>query len=106
MSEYIIERADSIRFERTIDGNKVYFCIKEPKNCETYTEQTFVTDGLGTKLMIDKEISWISVFDVNTKIIISGVIKESKNGGTINITHSGDFDFIEMCNGRLVEIVK
>lgn len=104
MSEYIIERADFIRFERTIDGNKVYFCITEPKNLEAYSTQTFVTGGLGTKLMIDKEISWMSVFNVDTKIIISGVVKESKNGGTINITHSGDFDFIEMCNGRLVEI--
>ena len=82
----------------------MYFCITEPKNFETYSTQTFVTDGLDTKLMIDKKISWMSVLNVDTKIIISGVVKESKNSGTINITHSGDFDFIEMCNGRLVKI--
>lgn len=104
MSEYIIERVDSIRFEKTIDGKKAYFCIKEPKNFEVCSAQTFVTDRLGTKLMINKEINWMSVFNVDTKIIISGIVKESNNGGTINITHSGDFDFIEMCNGRLVKI--
>lgn len=104
MSEYIIERVDSIRFEKTIDGNKAYFRITEPKNFELCNAQTFTTNSLGIKLMPTKTINWKSVFDIDTRIIFSGVIREVKSDGVINIMHSGDFDFIEMCNGRLVQV--
>lgn len=102
----MIERIDSIRFERTFDdGTKVFFSVDEPKGLNISNANAIISAGkYGNVGSIPHD--WHSVFDCHTKIIVVGRIKEIKLDGLITIYHEGEFDFEELCRGNIKIIGK
>lgn len=103
MTDFILERIDEIRFEVTCNGAKVSFAVIEPKGLEL-TNGSVIATGKNGACIKEKIYDWHSVFNSHTKIIIKGLIKETKANGLIIINHEGKFDFNELCKGEIVRI--
>ncbi len=103
----IIERMDSIRFERTFnDGAKISFNVEHPKGLTLSNSQCFLDIGNYNTTIARVNHSWDSVFSNKTKIILVGKIKEIKSGGVIAMNYEGEFDLKELQKGNIVQITK
>ena len=120
MSKYAIEYIESLRFERVNDdGTKTVFSVEEPKSIGLTNPRSILTDKHGVQIG-GVNHCWDEVFSSKTKIILVGAIIEKKEmmvikqGSNISdflqtkemtdVRHYGEFDFEELCKGRLVKI--
>ena len=106
MNKFIIERVDSIRFEREFkDGSKASFAVIEPRTLKLENADYLITAGSSSmKFNAYKTLlhNWDSVFDSNTQIIIVGNIIEVTSSDELVKNLDGEFDFRELCNGNIV----
>ena len=104
MSRYTVEYVESLRFERTNDdGTKTVFSVEEPKSIGLTNARSILTGKYGVQIGGINHC-WDEVFSSKTKIMLVGKIVEVKSDGYIKINHEGEFDFEELCEGRLVKI--
>ena len=104
MSRYTVEYVESLRFERVNDdGTKTVFSVEEPKSIGLTSPRSILTGKYGVQIG-GVNHHWNEVFHHNTRIIIVGKIVEIKSDGYIKITHEGEFDFEELCEGKLVKV--
>ena len=120
MNSFRIDYIKSIRFEReNDDGTKVSFSVEEPKAIGLTNARSLLTGKYGVQIG-GVNHCWDEVFSSKTKIILVGAIIEKKEmmvikqGSNISdfsqtkemtdVRHYGEFDFEELCNGRLVKI--
>ena len=104
MSKYAIEYIESLRFERVNDdGTKTVFSVEEPKSIGLTNPRSILTGKYGVQIG-GVSHCWNEVFNIRTKIILVGKIVEVKSDGYIKINHEGEFDFEELCEGKLVKV--
>ena len=120
MSGYTVEYVESLRFERANDdGTKTVFSVEEPKSIGLTNSRSILTGKYGVQIG-GVNHCWDEVFSSKTKIILVGTIIEKKEmmvikqGSNISdflqtkemtdVRHYGEFDFEELCKGRLVKI--
>ena len=120
MSRYTAEYVESLRFERVNDdGTKTVFSVEEPKSIGLTSPRSILTGKYGVQIG-GVNHNWDEVFSSKTKIILVGAIIEKKEmmvvkqGSNISdflqtkemtdVRHYGEFDFEELCKGRLVKI--
>ena len=102
---FVIEYIESLRFERVNDdGTKTVFSIEEPKSIGITTPRFILTGKYGVKIGSISHC-WNEVFNFRAKIILVGKIVEVKSDGYIKINHEGEFDFEELCKGKLVKML-
>lgn len=105
MNHFTIRDVSSIRFERTfIDGTTTYFSIGEPKSLKFQNAEhllQFCPDYYN-QLDNEKFHNWESVFNPDTRIIICGEVHELNEVGELVRAGTGEFDFRELCNGKMV----
>lgn len=101
---FAVEYIESLRFERVNDdGTKTVFSVEEPKSIGLANARSILTGKYGVQIG-GVSHCWNEVFHHHTRIIIVGKIVEVKSDGYIKINHEGEFDFEELCNGKLVKI--
>lgn len=117
---FTVEYIESLRFERTNDdGTKTVFSVEEPKSIGLTNARSILTGKYGVQIG-GVSHCWNEVFSSKTKIILVGTIIEKKEmmvikqGSNISdvsqtkelsdVRHYGEFDFEELCKGRLVKI--
>lgn len=120
MSGYTIEYVESLRFERANDdGTKTVFSVEEPKSIGLTSPRSILTGKHGVQIG-GVTHCWGEVFSSKTKIILVGAIIEKKEmmvvkqGSNISdisqtkelsdVRHYGEFDFEELCKGKLVKV--
>ena len=120
MSRYTVEYVESLRFERVNDdGTKTVFSVEESKSIGLTSPRSMLTGKYGVQIG-GVNHCWDEVFSSKTKIILVGAIIEKKEmmvvkqGSNISdflqtkemtdVRHYGEFDFEELCKGRLVKI--
>ena len=117
---FAVEYIEALRFERVNDdGTKTVFSVEEPKSIGLTSPRSILTGKYGVQIG-GVNHHWDEVFSSKTKIILVGAIIEKKEmmvvkqGSNISdflqtkemtdVRHYGEFDFEELCKGRLVKI--
>ena len=120
MNKYVIAYIEALRFEReNVDGTKTVFSVEEPKSIGLTNARSVLTGKYGFQIG-GVNHCWDEVFSSKTKIILVGAIIEKKEmmvikqGSNISdvsqtkelsdVRHYGEFDFEELCKGKLVKI--
>ena len=101
---FTVELIKSLRFERVNDdGTKTVFSVEEPKAIGLTNASSILTGSYGVQIG-GVNHQWDEVFSSKTKIILVGKIVEVESNGYIKTNHEGEFDFEELCKGKLVKV--